>query len=247
MGTEPENHWKILDLQPGSSVEQISERWQTLSQIWDPSKHVPGTKPHQLAAQKQALINKAYNALREAFQQPCQATAITAQPPSWWQPASTGSIKQPVQQSERLWKESKPDSIQRPITSTESASNQWFADPKVKSADYTTPVVQPAKEIRKKETPKTLNELTAQYYENIEPKPVLKPEPTTQENQINLNLNLNFTTAGTSASYRPRKRRSTRRYNSTSSRSYSSSSNTRYSSSESKPTTSKELTPKEPR
>ena len=57
--------YRILELEPGCSLEEIKSTWRLLSQIWHPDKHVAGSKAQELALKKQQSLNQAYAQLSE--------------------------------------------------------------------------------------------------------------------------------------------------------------------------------------
>lgn len=59
-----EECFRILELEPGATLVQVRESWRTLSQIWHPDKHPQGTKAHELAANRQLMINLAHDVLK---------------------------------------------------------------------------------------------------------------------------------------------------------------------------------------
>jgi TPR repeat protein len=63
MNKEAKSYYAVLDLEAGASLDEVREQWRTLSQIWHPDKHPPGTKSQAMALKKQQELNEAYDFL----------------------------------------------------------------------------------------------------------------------------------------------------------------------------------------
>lgn len=62
-----EECFRILELEPCASLEEVKESWRMLSQIWHPDKHTPGSKVYIFAERRQLLINCAYDRLKQCL------------------------------------------------------------------------------------------------------------------------------------------------------------------------------------
>ncbi len=79
-------YYKILDLKPGASPEEIKEAFRDLAHVWHPDRFSGNPRRQSKAAEKLKAINEAYTKLR--------SQAPRAEPRSTTRPRSTQGQKQ---------------------------------------------------------------------------------------------------------------------------------------------------------
>ena len=67
MSTETENHYRVLDLELGASLEEVKQSWRVLVKAWHPDRFTGDPKMQKAAGEKLKKINLAYEELKKTL------------------------------------------------------------------------------------------------------------------------------------------------------------------------------------
>lgn len=113
MNEPHEKYYRVLELEPGATLEEIKDAFRTLSRVWHPDRHPPQSKPYALALKKQKELNDAYDALKRIASTTKTTNAeVTPNDTTddnddlWWCPSNTAARSQDQSKSSdslELW------------------------------------------------------------------------------------------------------------------------------------------------